>query len=294
MSTPRKKAAAPKAKAKPANNAIEAIEAKEPVTIGYEGQASGTFNTAPIKDEWEIRDRTYVLVTRKTPILVTIPSRHTAKRNLLWMDNEKGYERELRYATNQKSVFVDEQEGHVTLAHILIRNGSLFVPANKVSLQKLLSLYHPLKNKIYKEVDTNKEAIDDIDIMDLELDAQNAAANMDIDLAEAIMRVEIGNAVATMSSKELKRDLRMFARHNPALFLELANDENIEVRNLGIKAVEAGILGLAEDQRTFIWKSTGRKVMTVPFDENPYSALAQFFKTDDGIEIFQSIEKRLG
>jgi hypothetical protein len=33
--------------------------------------------------------------------------------------------------------------------------------------------------------------------------------------------------------------------------------------------------------------------MTVPFDENPYSALAAFFKTDDGVEMFNTIEKRL-
>jgi hypothetical protein len=33
--------------------------------------------------------------------------------------------------------------------------------------------------------------------------------------------------------------------------------------------------------------------MTVPFDENPYSAMAAFFKTDEGIQIYQSIQKRL-
>jgi hypothetical protein len=32
--------------------------------------------------------------------------------------------------------------------------------------------------------------------------------------------------------------------------------------------------------------------MTVPFDENPYSAMAAFFKTDEGVEIFKSIEKK--
>jgi hypothetical protein len=31
----------------------------------------------------------------------------------------------------------------------------------------------------------------------------------------------------------------------------------------------------------------------VPYEENPYSALAAFFKTDDGIEIYDAIEKRL-
>ena len=110
---------------------------------------------------------------------------------------------------------------------------------------------------------------------------------------EAIMRTELGNAVSDMTSKELKRDLLLFARSNPALFMELVSDENLNVRNLGIKAVEQGIIKLSNDQRTFTWGSNDRKLITVPFDENPYSALAAYFKTDDGIEIYQTIEKRL-
>ena len=116
---------------------------------------------------------------------------------------------------------------------------------------------------------------------------------MDVDQAEAILRVEFGSKVNEMTSKELKRDLLIFARRNPKTFISLAKDENVQIRNFGIKAVEAGLLKLAEDQRTFQWASNGRKVMTVPFDENPYSALAAFFKTDEGVEIYQNIEKRL-
>ena len=33
--------------------------------------------------------------------------------------------------------------------------------------------------------------------------------------------------------------------------------------------------------------------MNVPFDENPYSAMAAYFKTDEGGEVFRSIEKRI-
>jgi hypothetical protein len=76
------------------------------------------------------------------------------------------------------------------------------------------------------------------------------------------------------------------------LFLELANDENVQLRNFAIKACEAGIIKLSQDQRDFKWASNGKKLMTVPFDENPYSAMAAFFKTDEGVEIFQSIEKK--
>jgi len=127
----------------------------------------------------------------------------------------------------------------------------------------------------------------------MEIEALNIAQSIDLDHAEAILRVEQGSAVSDMTSKEIKRDVLVFAKKNPKLFIDLVNDENVEVRNFGIKAVEANILKLSDDQRTFNWVSNGRKVMTVPFDEHPYSALAAFFKTDEGLEIYKSIEKRL-
>ena len=107
------------------------------------------------------------------------------------------------------------------------------------------------------------------------------------------MRVENGSEVSNMSSKEIKRDLLIFARQNPNLFLELLNDDNVTLRNFGIKATELGIIKLSNDQRYFKWGSTDRKIMTIPFDEHPYTALAHWFKTDEGMEIYSNIEKRL-
>jgi hypothetical protein len=136
-------------------------------------------------------------------------------------------------------------------------------------------------------------AAEEIDDLELQVDALTAARNVDIDLAEAIMRAEIGSDVSKLSSKELRRDLLVFARNNPKLFLELADDENVMLRNFGIKAVENGLLRLSSDQRYFMWGSNGRKLMTVPFDEHPYTALAHWFKTDEGMEIYSNIEKRV-
>jgi hypothetical protein len=199
----------------------------------------------------------------------------------------------LRYATNQDSPLVDEQKGEVTLGHIRFENGSLRVPKERQNLQKLLSLYHPLKGKLYEEFSAVAEAEDQLDILDMQIDALNAARDMDIDFAEAILRVELGSKVSSMSSKEIKRDLLLFARNNPKLFIQLANDENVQLRNVAIRAAEAGIIRLSGDQRTFSWGSNGRKLMNVPFDENPYSAFAAFLKTDEGVEIYKSIDKKL-
>lgn len=252
-----------------------------------------TVQKQQVKPSWEIKDRTYILARGLSPLTYTIPSRHTSKHSLLYFDKESGEQKEIRYATNQASPFKKEQEGEATLGHIIFSNGTLMVPKEKQNLQKLLSLYHPLKNRIYAEFSPVEVAEDELDVLDLQIDAMTAARSIDIDHAEAIMRVEHGSSVNSMSSKEIKRDLLLFARNNPSMFLELANDENVQLRNFAVKAAEAGIIKLSQDQRTFSWGSNGRKLMNVPFDENPYSAFAAFLKTDEGVEIYRSIEKNL-
>jgi hypothetical protein len=243
---------------------------------------------SPKKDAWEIKDRTYILKFNKRPL-----SRSIKSAGVYFFDEEKGYERELKYCENQRTCFVDEMQGDQRLSHIIFRNGVLMVPRNKVTLQKLLSLYHPHCEKIYEELKPQVRAAQEIDWLEMEVEALNAAMNLDIDMAEAVMRVEIGSKVSQMSSKELKRDLLLYAKKNPQLFLELVNDDNVVLRNFGIKATELGIIKLSQDQRTFSWGTNDRKLMTVPFDEHPYSALAAWFKTDEGMEIYSNIEKRL-
>ena len=102
----------------------------------------------PAKDAWEIKDRVYYLKGNKSPLTLTIPGKHTKKHSLLYFDEKTGRQRELRYATNQSSPFVDEQKGEATMGHIRFHNGSLTVSKQQQSLQKLLSLYHPLKGKL--------------------------------------------------------------------------------------------------------------------------------------------------
>ena len=143
------------------------------------------------------------------------------------------------------------KKGEATLGHIVFEKGVLTVPKEQQTLQKLLSLYHPYLNLRYEEFDSVVEAEDDLDDLELEFEAMSAAREMDIDQGEAILRVEKGSEVSSMSSKEIKRDLLLFAKNNPSLFIELANDDNVQLRNIAIRATEQGIISLSGDNRTF-------------------------------------------
>ena len=266
---------------------VEETMVKEPVFEQPEPKVKNNPLPTP-KNDWEVKDRTYILKNSRRPLSYIIKA-----ADIYYFDKEKGYERELKYTKNQRTPFVDEMQGDQRLEHIIFRSGALHVPKNKVTLQKLLSLYHPLRDKLFEELKPAKKATDELVDINLEIDALNVARELDLEMMEGILRVEIGSKVSSMSSKELKRDLLIYAKNNPRTFLSLVQDENVHLRNFGIKAVEAGMLKLSPDQRSFLWASNNRKLMTIPFEEHPYSALAAWFKTDEGMEVFSSIEKRL-
>jgi len=86
----------------------------------------------------------------------------------------------------------------------------------------------------------------------------------------------------------------VYARKNPAEVMDLAQDENIKLRNLAVRAVEMGVIFIKDDNRTVCWNNkTKDKIVTVPYGENVYSALAAFFKTDDGLDVLQGITNKL-
>jgi hypothetical protein len=274
--------------------AKKATKAEETIEVAPQPTSA---KNAPVQKPkvptFEFKDRTYVLKGKKTPLVYSLPTKHSQRKPLLYFDKKLGYNRELRYATNQPSPFVDEQKGTSTLGRIVLRDGKLVVPKERVALQKLLSLYHPLKDLVYYEFDPVGISENELDWIELELASLNLAKELNVDEAEAILRVEFGSKVSQLSSSEIKRDLMIFAKRKPQLFIQLAQDDNVQLRNVGVKAVEQGLLKISQDQRTFSYGQTDRKLMTVPFDEHPYSALAAYFKTDEGMEVYKAIMKKL-
>ena len=238
---------------------------------------------------WEYKDRTYVLSNGKAPLTYKVLT-----RGLLYWDDDKKENRMLRYATNQKSIFVDEQDGNAIMGHVIFGDGVLYTTRDQASLQQLLSIYHPKAGSAWVEIDSQQEAVDEVDEIKTQLEALNLVSEIDIEHLEAIMRTELGSSVSEISSKELKRDAYLFAKRNPELFIELHKDEDLKLRNLANRAIESGILKLTDDNTVFKLASNGKKIMTVPFDQHPYAALAQYFKTDDGVALMKSITKKLG
>lgn len=241
-----------------------------------------------------MKDRVYILKSKSTPLSFMLASRNTRRFPLMYFDEEKGVNRSLRYARNQKTPFEDEQDDNAILEPVVFEDGFLRVSKNNPVLQWFLSL-HPGLGKVFEEVNTEKDAVQDVYNMDVELDAEIAAREMSIDVAESIARVIMGADVSRMTSAEIKRDIRMYSRRNPVEFLEMLDDPMIKLQSLSQKALDERILILKNKGRDvyFNLKDNKKKMITVPFEEKPVTAIAAYLQTDEGIEVMSMLEKKL-
>jgi len=240
----------------------------------------------------EVKTRIFILSGNRTPLRYMLPVKHSNTKPLTHFDGQMN--RALRWATNQISPFVDEQDGLATVEPIIFENGKLIVEGYNTNLAKFLYLHPEFNGKFY-EFDAEKTAGEEVETLTSSLDAQVAAKDLDITDLEAIARVvNKGKNVSNMTSSELRRDMIIYARQNPKEFLDLLNDENLKLRNLAVRAVEEGLLSIKDDGRTVVWAdNTDEKVLVVPYGENTYSALGMFFKTDVGLDVMQNLVNKL-
>ena len=238
-------------------------------------------------------DKTYKLTKDKAPLSYTIPSRNTKRKSLLYFDDKTGVNRSLRYAKNQKSIFEDEQDGNVLLEPIVFEDGFLRVPKQNQILQEFLA-YHPANGKEFVEVDREQDASAEVENLDLALEAQVLAKDLDVEMLETIARVVIGLNIEKMTSAELKRDVRLFTKRYPGEFMESINDPLLSLQNKCAKFFSEGLLVLKNKKDVYYnLKGNKNKLLTVPYGEDPLFILASFLQSDEGIEVLRILESKL-
>ena len=238
-------------------------------------------------------DKVYKLTHDRAPLSYSIPSRNTKRKSLLYFDEETGVNRPLRYSRNQKSIFQYEQDNTAILEPIIFEDGLLFVSKQNQVLQKFLE-YHPNNGNMFIEVDKEKDASVDVESLDLSLDAQLMAKELSIEMLETVARIVIGLRIDTLTSAELKRDVRVFASRYPKDFIEALNDPLLKLQNKCAQFFAENILVLKNKKDVYYnIKGNKNKLLTVPYGEDPLFILASFLQSDEGLEVLRILESKL-
>jgi hypothetical protein len=227
----------------------------------------------------------------QSPISYTLPSRNHPRYPLMWYDEKNNINRALRYAVNQKSPFEDEQDGNAILEPIVFEDGLLNVPKNNPVLQQFL-YYHPLNGKVFTELDKEKDASKEVSELNVEVDALIEARQLTVDQVEMVSRVMFGKDPSTISTAELRRDILVFAKNNPEDFLNIINDPELKFQAKIHVFFDNGLLILKNNDKE-IWFNTStnkKKMMSVPFGDDPHEAAAQYLKSDEGLDSLKMLE----
>lgn len=239
-------------------------------------------------------DKTYKLKSNATPISFTLPSRNTPRFPLLYFDEENNTNRALRYARNQKSPFEDEQDDNFILEPIIFDDGFLSVPRTNPVLQQLLH-YHPMNGTVFVEVDKTVDAAKEVEDLNFQVDALIEARQLSVEQLEVVSRVMFQKDVTSISTAELRRDVLIYAKKEPKSFLDILNDPLLKLQSNVQLFFAHNLLQFRNGQRE-VWyntKSNKKKMMSIPFGEDPFETVALFLKSDEGIEVLKFLELSL-
>ena len=236
----------------------------------------------------------YKLKQDAAPLSYMLPTRHTRRSALLYFDNKTNTNRALRYAANQKTPFEDEQDGNVILEPIVFEDGFLTVPSTNPVLQKFLYL-HPQRDIVFEEVDDEKDAKDEVEDLNVEVDALIQARQLSISQLEMVSRVLFGTDPDKVSTAELKRDVLVYARQEPHHFLHVLSDPELTHTSQVKVFFEKGLLSFRNKQKDvyFNTSSNRKRMLVVPFGEDPYYVVGSYLKSEEGIEALKMLESNL-
>lgn len=238
-------------------------------------------------------DKVYKL-KNGSPLSYTLASRNHPRFPLMWYDEKNNINRALRYASNQNSPFEDEQDGNIIMEPIVFEDGLLRVPKTNPVLQKFL-YYHPLNNVAFSEVDKEKDAAAEVDDLNIEVEALIEARQLSLEQIETLTRVLFGKDPSTVSTAELKRDILVYAKTDPREFLNILNDPELKFQSKIRLFFENKLLALRNNDKE-VWFNTSsnkKKMLSIPFGEDPYTMVGHYLQSDEGLDSLKMLEATL-
>lgn len=239
-------------------------------------------------------DKVYRLTRNAAPLSFMLATKHTSRFPLLWVDPETGVNRELRYARNQKTPFVDEQDGNAILEPIIFEDGFLRVPKTNQILQQFLEK-HPHYGLKFEILDNTKDAQVAVESINLQVDALLEAREMSIAQLESVTRVLFSKDPSTISTDEMKRDILVYAKTEPQEFLSIINDPVLKLSATVHKLFSENLIKFRNKNKE-VWFNTKTKktrICTIPYGEDPNYIVSSYFQTDEGVEDLKYLENLL-
>tara|TARA_R110000851_G_scaffold98310_2_gene212861 strand:+ start:2467 stop:3228 length:762 start_codon:yes stop_codon:yes gene_type:complete len=225
-------------------------------------------------------------------ISLRIAHKSTRSHPLMHFDEKLGYERELGYSRNQKSIFVDEWKGRPTVDPIWMEEGGIIVEAENQTLQKFLEIT-PDNGVVFRLVDLAAIAEEEVNVMLRDNELMNQALELDIDQIQMIAKVILPRGSEKLSAKELKRDFYLKVAESPLSFQAAMKDPQIELHSLVTNFITAKLITFRNSKKEAWMNTTERKNKLVVFENlsvNKVGVISDFLISPEGTDDMKALE----
>ena len=216
-------------------------------------------------------------------------------------DPNTNQQRQIRYIPGQLSIFADEQdEKAIVKAPITFNNGFLMVEYTNPNLRKFLDMCNANSNNqnrranaapAFRKIDHEATAQKNLKKSMKVLDAITTAINMPFD--QMIGYAKVLGVRTNKSTDEIRYDMKVLAEKDPEGFLKGLDDPKVEVKQILLRAKEAGLIALKKSEVTWIKGDQRPVIRHVPLGVEPIDCLADFCLTQDGDAVLQQIKVQL-
>ena len=248
-----------------------------------------------------LKDKVYRLLSCQ-PLTYTI--KVGRDKNLLVFDETKQYERAIRHAPNERSIFVDEQTNVAVVEPIVFFNGFLKTKSTDIITQDFVEA-NPKFGTLYELVDNERDAVDTIDHDELIMDIKSAIRNKvkeegGIEELRAVVSVLISNEsrAASMSVPELKKSAYDSIEGNVDRFTDekgnitIFDDNDIKRKAIAQHAFGSGVIQVSADASRVLWSDNKEVICLIPVGKSHLDFFAKFLETEEGMQVAVEISKR--
>ena len=269
---------------------------QEVSTPAVEEQAVKLVNTdnIPELENFEYKDRRYELIGEAKSASFTLRSRGDKRQSLQYINPVTKQPFSLRLTSNQASFFEEKQPkepGSCKIRYINIVDGRLFVPASDIMLQQFLHIT-PQRDVVFREVDSNKDAKKQLDILELRFKASTLARALDLPKQTAIARLICDDFSEQWGSSEVRYALfrKIDAHQKPQEIIMYCEDESLLIQSLAKTAVRRGYLTYNNYRFS---DESGNLVLEVNRSENEYKQIGDYLLSNEGNKLRTHLESQM-
>lgn len=237
------------------------------------------------------KDVVFILTGNKTPPSFTLASADAPRSRLF----AKGTYDPIRYSIYHESPLVKNQkEGEIHRDQIVFEEGVLVVSHSNTVLLNFLRV-HPQLDVTFKELNHEKMAKEELAELNLEYDAMHFAKTADIEVLASALRILTDANIDDYSVSEIRRDAMYLAKNDPESLLSISQDPSFDIKNVCIRSVSEGHLGLRHNDSAIYYNFPEKKskLLTVPTDETWQIALERYLISEEGKDLYVALKKLL-